>query len=142
MIYGIGLPRTATSTLSECLRLMGYQGYSFCELTKQLCVDKHLQFSVDNSYHATIEYLASRAYPEDVFILTVRDDASWSRSVNKFEEMNYSLPLPSVYQAKVESLIPEDKLLVINFTAGDEWEKLCKFLKRDVPEYGFPCKNC
>jgi hypothetical protein len=35
---------------------------------------------------------------------------------------------------------PED-LLVIDFTKGEEWEKLCSFLRKDIPTEDFPHYN-
>ena len=32
-----------------------------------------------------------------------------------------------------------DKLLIIDITKGDGWEKLCPFLGQDAPEAPFPC---
>jgi len=34
-----------------------------------------------------------------------------------------------------------EKLLVISFEEGKNWEKLCSFLKKDVPEVEFPLLN-
>lgn len=34
-----------------------------------------------------------------------------------------------------------DKLLIMDITNGDGWNKICPFLDVDVPDIGFPCKK-
>lgn len=56
--------------------------------------------------------------------------------------------LPSLYLKRfrdhnddVRRFIPEDRLLVMDITKGDGWDRLCPFLGRPVPGVPFPCRN-
>jgi len=103
-------------------------------------------------------------YPGSKFILTIRDADSWYRSVTKHignlraahhewiygrgkglpgEDRNHTI---AVYNSHNEAVMryfekrPGD-LLVLDFTQGDRWDKLCAFLAKDVPEHPFPHFN-
>jgi hypothetical protein len=103
-------------------------------------------------------------FPGSKFILTIRDADSWFTSVSKHigdlraahHEWIYGrgkgLPAEdrehaiSVYQRHNEEVLQyfEDRpgdLLVLDFTKGDRWEKLCAFLEKDVPQLPFPHYN-
>jgi len=103
-------------------------------------------------------------YPGSKFILTIRDEDSWYTSVAKHigdlpaahHEWIYGRGrgIPSrdrkntisVYHRHNEGVKtyfrdrPGD-LLVLDFTAGDGWQKLCEFLDREVPGVPFPHYN-
>jgi len=38
--------------------------------------------------------------------------------------------------------IPEENLLVVDWTTGDGWPELCEFLGQEIPDEEFPCKRC
>jgi len=102
--------------------------------------------------------------PRSKFILTVRDEESWYISVarhigslrNPMHEWIYGrgkgLPLEdrentlrvfSTHNREVLDYFrhrPED-LLILDFTKGDGWEKLCPFLGKEIPEVPFPHTN-
>jgi hypothetical protein len=144
MIYGIGLPRTGTSTLSESLRLMQMQGFSYCVITDVLRQDKATSFIVNNSFYNRLEALVEKSgkmNDNNKYIVTTRPDKCWGKSINKFPE-SVMLPKPSAYLETVKQLIPEEQLLVVDWSAGDEWKPLCKFLGLPVPPFAFPCENC
>jgi len=42
------------------------------------------------------------------------------------------------HNALVMATVPKDRLLVMNITAGDGWEKLCPFIGADIPDKPFP----
>ncbi|MES1201571.1 MAG: sulfotransferase family protein [Pseudomonadota bacterium] len=59
----------------------------------------------------------------------------------------YGSPTPSEFLYKkrfvehneaVISSVPPDRLLILNFGAGDGWAKLCAFLHADAPDCPFP----
>lgn len=105
-----------------------------------------------------------RLIPGSKFILTIRDEESWYTSVSKHignlraahHEWIYGkgkgLPKDdrentiSIYKQHNAGVIdyfhdrPED-LLVLDFTKGDQWEKLCSFLGKPVPDLPFPHYN-
>lgn len=43
--------------------------------------------------------------------------------------------------ANVKAYVPPERLLVMDITAGDGWEKLCTFLGKPIPDAPFPFKN-
>ncbi|TQN71931.1 hypothetical protein CSHISOI_03604, partial [Colletotrichum shisoi] len=45
------------------------------------------------------------------------------------------------YMESVKSLVPPERLLVLNLEKGFGWEEICGFLKRDVPDEPYPRIN-
>jgi hypothetical protein len=102
--------------------------------------------------------------PGSKFILTIRDEESWYSSVSRHigtlknpnHELIYgrgkSLPMENkentirIFNSHNQEVLeyftdrPGD-LLVLDFTRGDGWEKLCSFLGKAVPELPFPHAN-
>ncbi|MBL6667756.1 MAG: hypothetical protein ISP69_03670 [Crocinitomicaceae bacterium] len=102
--------------------------------------------------------------PNSKFILTIRDEESWYLSVKKHignlrsanHEWIYGrgkgLPKDdkkntiNVYIKHNKEVIeyfenrPND-LLVLDFTKGDSWEKICPFLNKEIPKTPFPHYN-
>ncbi len=102
--------------------------------------------------------------PGSKFILTIRDEEAWYQSVsrhigflnNASHEWIYGrekgLPKDNkvntlnIYRRHNKEVIeyfkdrPND-LLVVDFTEGESWEKLCSFLEREVPQVEFPHAN-
>ena len=107
-------------------------------------------------------------YPNSKFILTVRELNGWLNSCRKqfnrqavetrsdvvnqlfrdiydtpfFEEEKFTRG----YQRFVERVLDyfrnrPDDLLVMDITAGEDWEKLCPFLSKDIPDQPFPMTN-
>jgi len=108
------------------------------------------------------------AFPGAKFILTVRDVEPWLKSMRRVRRVWPLLRLhPTLAQLVREALgkgglndegamrvmflqhIREvlahfrgrDDLLVMDLAAGDDWEKLCHFLERPIPNVPFPHKN-
>jgi sulfotransferase family protein len=100
-------------------------------------------------------------YPQSRFILTLRKDskiwfdslAAHSKRLGPSEEFKIIFGSPTPEQDKEHAIrVYEDhnrnvidyfksrpsKLLVVCWETGDEWEKLCRFLKQDVPSVPFP----
>lgn len=107
-------------------------------------------------------------FPGSKFILTQRDPDSWLKSYRNMlasreeatEELNeirrtlYSLPFPNVtddqllerYRAHNQLVVEyfrdrPESLLIVDWAAGDEWTKLCRFLGKDTPREPFPHAN-
>lgn len=142
MIYGIGLPRTGTSTLAEALRLLGLQGDNYCGLYNKLRSDKGADFVVNNVFYNKLDELISMSKPEDKFILTTRDTNKWRRSIAKFPENEN---IPDIEEYNLDAFFKLEKakkpLEVLNWEE-DGWEVLCEFLDKPIPDYAFPCINC
>jgi hypothetical protein len=161
MIYGIGLPRTGTTTLTKALEILGYNGSGYCVLTKVVATPKigDCQYRVDNSFHTKPEYLRKLIdIIDNRFILTTRPKKRWLKSLSKYEDeanvlisdkkLPYELPYyPWVdidgYTDYIQSIIPEERLLIVNWDEDPDWDSLCNFLNKDIPiKTDFPCENC
>lgn len=117
----------------------------------------------DNPYPLIYKEL-DRLYPGSKFILTLREPNSWYKSVTRhigdlrdpMHEWIYGFGkgLPkdnkentqtvyNTHNARVVEYFKNrpDDLLIVDFTKGDRWEKLCSFLLVDVPDTPFPHAN-
>ncbi len=104
-----------------------------------------------------------RRFPESKFILTIRDEESWFKSAKK-QFGNYIRPQNEWIYGRGNGLFKDkelaitryrkhnkdvteyfkdkpNKLLIMNFSEGDGWGKLCTFLGKDIPNIPFPHSN-
>lgn len=110
-----------------------------------------------------------KAYPDSKFILTVRDEDEWVESVKRqikkrpdspfFHHWYYQnelqwrhfrrmhercvleyFDMPSI-NLRYRGVMPDRRLLVMDITKGDGWNKLCEFLNKPIPDKPFPHKN-
>jgi len=173
LIVGAGFHKTGTSTLSAALNILGYRvkGISkrplipiikenYSKVKKML---KNYDAVQDTPWFYIYKEL-DELFPDSKFILTIRDEESWYKSVKKQigglrsaqDEWIYGrgkgLPKDNkentikVYQQhnrEVKDYFKNrpDDLLVLNFKNGDEWEKLCDFLNQEIPNKPFPHYN-
>ena len=102
--------------------------------------------------------------PGSKFILTVRDEESWYNSVSRHigdlrsaehewiygrgkglpkDHKENTLAIYTQHNLDVIHYFSDRKedLLVVDFTQGDGWEKLCAFLDKPIPEVPFPHAN-
>lgn len=105
-----------------------------------------------------------RLIPGSKFILTIRDEDSWYTSVSKHigdlraahhewiyglgkgipgEDRENTVRVYNQHNRNVHAYFRErpDDLLVLDFTKGDKWEPLCRFLGKEVPDVPFPHYN-
>ena len=165
-IYGIGLSKTGTRSLTEALSI----------LTKRRCYHGPDVGTIAARGSATDAPVAARyralyeLWPTSKFILTVRDESEWLESLRKHCEANEigQAPLSSrleylslrwqLYgfgeQFDADAAIAgyrrhisgvrqwfSDKsgqLLEMNICDGDGWESLCQLLGLPVPDAPFP----
>lgn len=108
------------------------------------------------------------AFPGSRFVLTTRDSSKWIKSyknmlcnegvasepLNKIRSTLYGLPFPNVsadmlikrYEEHNKEVLdyfaerPTD-LCVVDWEKGDDWNKLCSFLRMSVPDKPFPHSN-
>lgn len=83
-VFGIGLSRTGTTTLSSVLAQMGLKSIHYCEFLMGDCPDWERCNAWDALGDAPIPlyYQALDArFPDSLFILTTRDKTSWLRSM-------------------------------------------------------------
>lgn len=172
-IIGVGMQKTGTSSLRDALRLLGYHvGDNNFQMLWPIVAGNWERVArkvaryhavEDNPWPLVYRELDQR-FPGSKFILTLRDEDAWYRSVarhigaqpNPMHEWIYgrgkSVPQRnpahaiSVYRRHNEAVRayfatrPAD-LLVVDWTQGDGWPELCDFLGHEVPERPFPHAN-
>ena len=173
LIVGVGFQKTGTSTLREALKILGYKVKDTSrrplipilrgKWDRVLNLLKKYDAVEDTPWFMIYKEL-DQLVPNSKFILTIRDEESWYRSVKKHigdlrsanHEWIYGrgkgLPKDdrmntiNVYKRHNSEVMeyfkkrPND-LLVIDFTKGEGWEKLCRFLIREIPDVPFPHSN-
>ncbi len=156
-IFGIGIGRTATSSLSYALMQLGFKTWHAPARINRDNIQNYTNkfdaltdlWSVTNMDYKEIYKL----YPNAVYILTIRDTEPWlkstkyykklgriSRLIPGYEEMQNKIKLISKdyyenYNKNVLEFFKDkpEKLLVMNITKGDGWDKLGKFFKIETP---------
>lgn len=163
-IFGIGLSKTGTTSLSEALNILGIK--SIHKPRKEFLKEKERglpYFSTLKGYYGFTDFPCwyiykelDRLYPGSKFILTERDPEEWYESRKKHYQrrldegikLNWDMSENSMkkmikHNKEVMEYFenrPED-LLILNIIDGEGWEKLCPFLKRKIPKVPFPRKN-
>jgi len=183
-IFGIGLSRTGTRSLTRALKDLGFKIAHFPNdrvTYKELCKGQ-FNFSLLKDHDGitditTIPYYKQldATYPNAKFILTIRDKEKWLVGIEgHFHRIQMPKILPDiltknkvrrflraavygtyhfnkermsyVYDAHYKQVIQhfkgrEHKLLIINITGGEGWEKLCPFLGVPIQTEPFPKKK-
>jgi len=172
-VIGVGFQKTGTSTLRDALRILDY---SVKDTTTRALIpilknDYKKVLKIIDSFDAiedTTWYIIykelDKLLPGSKFILTIRDEQSWYKSVSrhigdlrsahhewiygkgKGLPKDYKENTINVYNNHNKEVVeyfknrPND-LLIIDFTKGDRWDKLCDFLDKDIPKELFPHAN-
>lgn len=170
-IFCIGFHKTGTKSLALALEHLGYRvtgpnGVLNPDISRDVYklafsnVEEYDAFQ-DNPWPIIYKELDEK-YPGSKFILTLRPTDSWIRSVLRhfggahtpMREWIYGVGCPrgneaiyiSTYERHNREVLayfserPAD-LLVLRLTEGDGWEKLCRFLGKEVPDIPFPHLN-
>ena len=142
-IWGIGLPRTGTTSLAEAIGQLGFKTSHYCVLqsgesslpnildeatTHDAVVNNHLH----NFYHLIYE-LESIDNKIGLYILTYRLDKQVA------ENLKYMASVYSFFRKrnKTSHLL----LLDNNAQADVKWKQLSGFLGMEVPKHSFPHLN-
>lgn len=167
-VFGIGFHKTGTTSLGQALGLLGYRVCGDVATADPLIGERAIGFArqlteqfdafQDNPWPIIYRELDGW-YPDAKFVLTLRDTEAWLASILKFfgerdspmRAWIYGVGVPrgneAVYRARYERHNREvqeyfrdrpDRLLVMDFSRGDGWEKLCPFLGAAVPAAPFP----
>jgi hypothetical protein len=165
-VFGVGLSKTGTSSLSAALNLLGYRSCHYPPLDRLSQILQKHDAATDTSIACCFEELDTR-YPGSKFILTLRDTASWLRSAAvEFEGRPVSERWKREVRLRIYGVLDWDPasflrayrrhethvlshfagrldaLLVIDITSGkDRWTPLCRFLQCPVPDLPFPHEN-
>jgi len=166
-VFGIGLSRTGTTSLTEALRILGWEANHWSR-TGDLDEMLSAPAATDINIACRWKFLA-HLFPDAYFILTVRDINEWQESMERhlarYRDMATRLwgkecmfrcygsceptsqELEDAYfnhYHEVTGRALEDdsfKLLEMNICAGDGWETLCPFLGVPEPDVPFPWEN-
>lgn len=170
-VFGIGFQKTGTTTLKAALQTLGYRvqggGRSLIDpITRGdfapvfRMVEAHDAFE-DHPWPQVYREV-DRQFPGSKFILTIRDEDKWLRSVvnhlgffsHPMQVFTYGAGYPvghedlylQKYREHNREVLhyfrsrPAD-LLVIDWSKDGGWETLCRFLGRDIPSVAFPHSN-
>jgi hypothetical protein len=174
-VFCIGFQKTGTTSLFAALTALGYRtaavvgrDLSADDLRMKgaaLCIEVARVFDAAQDMPWPIFFRElDAAFPGSKFILTVRDSASWFRSIEGHFGASESALGAFVYGADAaapvgnraryievceahERAVREyfatrpDDLLIMDLAAGDGWEKLCAFLGVAAPDEPFPIRN-
>jgi len=166
-IFGIGLPKTGTSSLSSALNILGFKSVHLPKKYKS-SIWRTGNYYWEGDWTALTNFgewffpQLDETYPNSKFILTVRDKGEWLKSIEshfekkantiagrveifgtiKFNEKRFSY-VYDLHQKTVKDYFQERKqdLLIIDFRKGEVWENLCDFLDVDIPDEPVPCEN-
>jgi hypothetical protein len=162
-IIGVGLSKTATSSLA---RALGSLGYEVAHYPRDLSVLDRCDGGCDITVAERFDEL-DRKYPGSRFIYTTRDLGDWlescrihfnfrgvdedpfAREVRRrvygtegFDEDRFR-DTWATHDARVRTYFADrpGDLLEIDICAGEGWEALCSFLGHPVPDRPFPRAN-
>lgn len=174
VVFGLGLPKTGTVTLVQCLNKLGYKKVFHHTMHDYRIQRKEpsaiITYGTVNTLKA-YHFLAKRF--GNKIVITVRDYDSWIVSAmqhckkGSFEEESFSLDendpvkiyhleqrfrrfgkvfpskedLSAAYwehQEWLETIKDDPNVLLYNICRGEQWEPLCSFLEKDVPDAPFP----
>lgn len=170
-VFGVGWAKTGTTTLGECFKSFGFRHYGYklsllnMPYTAVMIAKRHDSFE---DWPWTLFYKEmDKAFPGSKFVLTTRDSTRWlksyrnatskqhpTREMLEARKKIYGVPFERITDSKLVARYerhnndviryfanrPND-LLVVNWEAGDGWERLCEFLGKPIPEKMFPHAN-
>jgi len=162
-IFGIGLAKTGTTSLNDAFAILGIASIGCPESIGAI---KRFDAATDGIVAARFEAL-DRAFPGSKFIYTVRDRDSWLNSYTRYHgrkqssltghaEMTQQLYgttgterdiLLAAFERHEQHVFEyfrdrPDDLLIMDIVGGrTDWETLCKFLGKPVPDTPFPASN-
>ncbi len=170
-VFGIGFHKTGSKSLGIALEILGY---SVCGPRQDLLnsikeknyksvfgIVKDYDAFQDNPWPLMYKKL-DKKFPGSKFILTVRDEDKWIKSIvhyfgskntemrkwiygigcpNGNEELYLNVYKKHILEVKEYFKNRPDNLLVIDLTAGEGWEQICPFLEKQFPEKNFPHVN-
>ena len=170
-VFCIGFQKTGTTSLGEALGLLGHSVTGPNFLTNQDLENQvyDLAFTMAQQYDAfqdnpwpLLYKEMDQRFPVSKFILTPRPVEKWIDSVVRhfgtketaMRRWIYGAGCPQgnegTYTERYERHNREvleyfgdrpDDLLVFNVTAGEDWETLCTFLDKPIPDVDFPHSN-
>lgn len=172
-IICVGMQKTGTTTLQQALNLLGYSVRKGTtrglisilkgDYKKVLSIAKDYEALEDLPWFVIYKELDTRIAGSK-FILTMREEESWYKSVSRYmgdlqrphnewiygrgkgilqDNKENTLKVYREHNKEVLDYFKDrpDDLMVLDISNGDGWEKLCAFLGNDVPDMPFPHAN-
>ena len=164
-IFCIGFVKTGTTSLYKALNILGYRTVRLLDLkTWNKKGPKQYVKQISNwKYDAFVDFPMGfdevfvdieKEIPNSKFILTTRDIKKWQKSYfHHFDGSGWQIKTTDDIKKRTEKMEKHNndvikyfknkpnKLLIMDITKGDGWEKLCKFLNKPIPNQPFPHKN-
>jgi hypothetical protein len=174
-VFGIGLHRTGTTSLRHAFNQLGYDTTPPWRWTGRYNHTLNHEDVAKDALHLAERYDAGgympfspsykelyQQYPDAKFILTVRNEKKWLKSMFNFfgyynwPEIRYPLGADCKQEnAKIltDAFMAHNKevweffadkpgsLLEMDISRGDGWKELCTFLDKEVPNGPFPKDN-
>jgi len=142
IVIGLGLPRTGTKSLAKALNILGFSGYHYCSMNKEMKSYNRTEvkeadiFDITTYYYRSYEMLFNKDY---YYILTNRNKESWLKSCAKFDP-DPTIPDIEVYKNDVVKFFNKNngKLLVLDLENAFKWNQLCSFLNKEIPVCDYP----
>jgi hypothetical protein len=175
---GVGLSRTGTLTLCRALNVLKIKSIHWePERLRSVIKGESMNFRKYDDVEGVTDLPAAifyrelkEAYPECSFILTIRDEDSWYKSVRQHYDVSVPFNMRNepemlqeakatqcysygsehvsefLYKKKFKDhnrnlLLEYPDTLVLDFFSGDGWEKLCSHVKKPIPKIIFPKLN-
>jgi hypothetical protein len=166
-VFGVGLSRTGTTSLTAALGILGYDAIHFPLYPQQI---EMADAATDTTVAYRFEEL-DRRYPESKFILTLRDEEAWLDSCERFFGQSVSIKL---YPPELRALLQKSRMTLygtmtydrekfltayrrhharvrdyfkdrpddlLEFNLCEGWPRLCAFLDREIPDAPYPHEN-
>lgn len=170
-VFGIGFHKTGTTSFKRALQVLGYRvagpnavkNPNIAQAVHAMAyrIAENYDAFQDNPWPLLYREMDER-YPGSKFILTVRPEDDWIKSVVRhfgsattpMRKWIYGVGAPlgneDIYLARYRrhnadviayfSTRPDD-LLVFDITGGGGWSELCRFLGHGIPAEPFPHAN-
>lgn len=162
MVFGIGFPKTGTSSLDHALGILGYRNIHWprahhkprCGWIEYIRKSPFDAFSDAPIFVPEVFKEIDKAFPGSKFIFTVREPKkvlkSWENyfvnapwSIKTDEDRQHVIDRYNNHYKTVMEYFkdrPSD-FLVLDIIGGEGWEKLCPFLGKPIPDVPFPRKR-
>jgi hypothetical protein len=170
-VFCIGFQKTGTTSLEAALKLLRYRvcdvRFDLIQPLRQRDFSKVWEIADaydavrDNPWPVLFREL-DKQYPGSKFILSIRDESAWIKSVvnhfgtkpSEMLDFIYGFPFPIGHEETFLQTYRnhnrdvreyfadrEDDLLVLDLNKEAGWVPLCSFLQRPVPSVAFPHQN-
>lgn len=171
MIFGIGFPRTGTTSLTKACEILGCKGSHGLSLLKRDLYRGNFRLPLEwdvlvggiSHYYIALD----KKYPGSKYILTIRNEDDWLDSINRVWKITqspseYNIILPGMWPnfgilsydldvlraiwrshiAGVKGYFSQRQSDLLVFDMDNpEWKPLCKFLDIKIPNESFPYMN-